>query len=521
MGFINQQSEKFQILDCTLRDGGYYTNWDFSPSLKQIYFENIEKLPIDFIEVGYRNLLYSEYKGEFYYTPESSLKYIKSLTRKKIAIILDEKSIDEAHLDELFISIQPYVDMVRLAIDPGKMHRVIPIAKRIKEMGFIFCLNIMYMSTWDKISGFFETLKEVAPFSDYIYLVDSFGSVLPQEIRSIVQKVRGISESKIGFHGHNNLELALANTLEAIQAGVDLVDATMTGMGRGAGNLKTELLLTVLNSQGTFKVDFDALAKIVQEFEELKEKHLWGTNLPYMISGANSLPQKEVMEWVSRRFYSFNSIVRALENKKEGVQDNLQLPDFIGKGENQIGVIIGGGPSAGNHAKALGEFLSKIENSVIIHASSKNAKYYKNCICPQYYCLVGNEGHRMEKVFDDWSDFTGKCILPPFPRKMGTYIPESVIGKTYQLKGITFTEKLADSHTVLALQTALELGLRDIYLVGYDGYEGQDLGELEKVLMEENEFSFAKFQESSGIVLISLTSTAYKNLRKTSVYALI
>src|SRR5690606_15324869 len=143
------------------------------------------------------------------------------------------------------------------------------------------------------------------------------------EIMNIVKSKTNVP---LGFHGHNNLELGLINTLTAIENGVDIVDATITGMGRGAGNLKTELLLTALNANKNLPVDFNALSEVVDRFQELQLHYGWGTNLPYMVSGSNSLPQKDVMDWVSNGTISFNSIIRALQNQKAGITDNEKFP---------------------------------------------------------------------------------------------------------------------------------------------------------------------------------------------------
>ena len=121
------------------------------------------------------------------------------------------------------------------------------------------------------------------------------------------------------------MQLGLINTLTAIECGVDFVDATALGMGRGAGNLNMELLLTYLKNEG-LEVDFNVLGDYVSNFQPLLDKYQWGTNLPYMISGANRIPQKEVMEWVTNRAYSFNSIVRALDNKRNCVVVNGRSP---------------------------------------------------------------------------------------------------------------------------------------------------------------------------------------------------
>lgn len=67
-----------QILDCTLRDGGYYTNWDFESSLVDTYLAAVNQLPIDYIEVGYRNKPQAEYMGQYGYCPISTLKHIRA-----------------------------------------------------------------------------------------------------------------------------------------------------------------------------------------------------------------------------------------------------------------------------------------------------------------------------------------------------------------------------------------------------------------------------------------------------------
>ena len=101
---------------------------------------------------------------------------------------------------------------------------------------------------------------------------------------------------------------------------------------------------------------------------------------------------------------------------------------------------------------------------------------------------------------------------------MGTYIPAAVADKSYELAHIEFTNRLQDSHTALALQTAIELGASEINLVGYDGYQEQTISQLEKTLSDENEFLFSCFRNYSKIDLHSLTPTNYKSLPVNSVY---
>jgi len=509
-----------KLLDCTLRDGGYYTNWDFDKEIVNTYLESCNVLPIDYLEVGYRSQSMSNYLGEYFYCPIDTLKFLKRVSQKKLVIILNEKDVRANQAEKLLKPIQDYVSMVRIAIDPKNFERALKLAKEVKKLGFEVAFNVMYMSTWSENKDFLDLISKVDGIADYFYMVDSFGGVYPQDVRDTIKLVRSKTNVKLGFHGHNNLEMALANTLVAIDEGVDIVDATITGMGRGAGNLKTELLLTVLNSKGILDFPYNELSKTVDDFTELQKHYEWGTNLPYMVSGANSLPQKQVMEWVSKRYFSFNSIIRALTNQSKGVDDNKNLPSVVFDKKNtyQAAMIVGGGPTAVKYSDAIDQFLIKNPETVVIHASSRNAMCFTKVSNDQFFCLVGNEGHRLEEVFGDISNVKGKCILPPYPRKMGTYIPKKLEKNAYELKEVSFTDTLKDTHTSIALETARELGVNKIYLVGYDGYAEAKMGQKEQELFAENEFLFEKAKDK-GHELISLTLTSYTGLKKDSIFA--
>jgi len=509
-----------KILDCTLRDGGYYTNWDFDSKTVKIYLESFNSLPVDYLEVGYRSAPMSDYLGEYFYCPVETLQSLKSVSQKKLVIILNEKDVRANQAEALLNPIKGLVSMVRMAIDPQNFERALDLAKEVKRLGFEVAFNVMYMSTWANQKEFLELIPQVNEVADYFYMVDSFGGVYPQDVKDTIALVRSKTGVKLGFHGHNNLEMALANTLTAIDEGVDIVDATITGMGRGAGNLKTELLLTVLNAKGLIDFPYNDLSKTVDDFTKLQKHYEWGANLPYMVSGANSLPQKQVMEWVSKRYYSFNSIIRALNNQSQGKEDNTKLPQLDFRKEKKYGgaLIVGGGPSVIDHSEAIDRYLINNPNIIVIHASSKNALSFKNIPNDQYFCLVGNEGHRLEEVFQG-KHIKGKCILPPYPRKMGTYIPNSLTDKAYELANVEFTDVFQDSHTALALQSALALSLENIYVTGYDGYSGSSIGEKEQELFLENQYLFDKVNKDYHIELLSLTPTKYSKLKGDSVYS--
>ena len=510
--------KRTSILDCTLRDGGYYTDWDFNTSMVNDYIDAMNRLPIDYLEIGYRNNPSNAYLGKMGYCPISVLRDIRKRSTKKLAIMLNEKSTMPDDLSKLTTPIIGLVDMVRLAVDPKNLQRAIVLAKAIKDQGFEVGFNIMYMSKWGEYEHFYDQLSGLNGIVDILNMVDSYGGVMPKDVSDIIEKLRERVTCSIGFHGHNNLQLGLINTLTAIECGVDSIDVTILGMGRGAGNLNTELLLTYLNKDG-LDVDFNVLGDVITTFTPLFEKYRWGTQLPYMISGANSIPQKEVMELVTNRVYSFDAIVRGLQNRKNKIKDNAHFP-VLEPVKYQNVLIIGGGSSPEDHFEGICSFIKLNPSIALVFATARHAGVFKKLDVPQYYCLVGREAKRLAKNISA-DEFRGKCILPPYPRKLGTDVPNWAEKDTYELPSINFTKGYEDSCTALAIQTALNICEDKIYVVGYDGYPGSVLSEKEVALSNENMTLFSDFEKVSGAKLISLTPSIYPKLNVVSVYQFI
>ena len=508
-------THNIKILDCTFRDGGYYTNWDFDDKTIDAYIKAMNALPVEYLELGYRNLPLSEYMGKMGYSPVSALKRIRENCTKKLCVMLDEKNTRPHHLQELLVPISGLVEMVRLAVDPKNFDRAVVVAKAVKDMGFEVGFNTMYMSKWNEYDDFVGRLGRLDGVADLFCMVDSYGGMMPEEVRDICHNVKSKMNCAVGFHGHNNLQMGLVNTLASIDAGCEFVDATILGMGRGAGNVNMELLLTILNKRG-LEVDFNVLGEVVETFKPLHEKYQWGTNLPYMISGANSIPQKEVMDWVGNRTYSFNSIVRALENKKNQVADNARYPVWMAAKANRV-LIVGGGPSVIEHCSAIKEFLQNNKDLIVVFATSRHAQLLNDIANAKEYCLVGNEAKRMKTQLDS-DTFNGICVLPPYPRTMGTEVPEFAENATFELPEIAFTKSYLDSCTATALNCAIEHKATEVFVVGYDGYRGAVLSEKEADLSNENRTLFEDFRTFTGLRLVSLVPTVYKALNVDSIY---
>ncbi|APA64324.1 4-hydroxy 2-oxovalerate aldolase [Maribacter dokdonensis] len=509
------------LLDCTLRDGGYYTNWDFDENLVEDYCRTMENLPIEYVEVGYRSIPLKGYLGEYFYCPEYVLKRLKKLMpSKKLVIILNEKDIRATHVDELLGPCKDYIKLVRLAIDPSNFERAIVLAKAIKKMGFEVGFNVMYMSNWKENSSFLDLLEGLDDTIDYFYMVDSFGGVFPKDVKEIMDLVKSKTNCALGFHGHNNLEMAMANTLTAIDHGCSIVDATITGMGRGAGNLRTELFLTYLDSQQIAKIEYNNLSVVVAKFEKLKAEFLWGTSLPYMFSGANSLPQKQVMEWVGMNRYPISSIVNALNNQKEAVADNFRLPVLPKEEKYRKAIILGGGKTVRNSSVAIKKLLKQNYDICLVHAGARNVGEYLDVSCEQFYALVGFESEKLLDKVKDFGNISQTCVYPPYPRAMGTIVPQEIINLSNELSAVDFTNISSDSPLALAIQIALDKGVTELYFAGFDGYE-TSINHTQYLVSQENQKIFDELLNYKDVVVKCITPTKYKNMNIISVFSLV
>jgi 4-hydroxy 2-oxovalerate aldolase len=510
-------SNLFKVLDCTLRDGGYYTNWDFSKNIVLNYIKAMDELPIDFIEIGYRNIFKKDYYGEFFYTPINTIDAIKKITNKSLVLIINERELSISEIDFLLAPCLNKISLIRLAVDPVNLSKAILKAKHIKSMGFEVAFNVMYLSEWIEDEAFLSNLQGIENDIDYLYLVDSYGGVLPNQITRAVKKIKTITNVKLGFHGHNNLELALANTLASIDAGINIVDSTVMGMGRGAGNLKTELLISLVFKDSN--IDFNTFPATLEDFNKLQKKYNWGTNLPYILAGTHSIPQKQIMNWILKGFYSFNTIVNTLNSK---IYNKSEIKyQILNKNHNyERSLIIGGGETVLSHLEAIKIYLKLFKTTLIIFSSSRYLKYFEEYLDRSITCLVGNENERLNMINDNLNFDEIKFILPPSPREMGAFIPNGLNKNTFELINSDFLNKSVISHCSISIETSLSIGINNIFLTGFDGYQGKEIQSKEMEIFRENDQIFHE-AKNNGAKLISITPTTYKNIITNSIYSLI
>ena len=502
-----------EILDCTLRDGGYYTNWDFDQKLTNDYFKLIKSLPIEIIEIGYRGNTSKKnaYFGEYYFLTISNLKRIKSIigNKKKISIMVDLKDWRSvSDLKKNLSKCRGVVDIVRFAVAPNKLVEFKDFLKVTKSLGFKVCVNLMYSHVILKNSELIRRVLKLKKFFDVLYIVDSYGTLITGDVENIINKIKKIDDKiPIGFHAHNNLEMALANSIEAIKNNIDYLDCTITGMGRGAGNLKTELLIAYLNlKKKIMKInDYKNIAKVVDKFEEIKVKEKWGTSLPYMISGSTQNPQAVAMQLIKSKRYNLGDIISYLTQKEKR---NIIIKKTLPFKRDTI-LVVGGGFSVKKNLNYIKEFLKQNPNVYIIYAGSRNFDLLNNTKNQSILCVTGNEINKIDRRYLVTQNFLVNNIIDN-----RTILPNN-LKKIFRLKKNKIEKNISNSLLSISLSASLELNAKNIFLIGFDGYNHTN--KINDYSLNNENQKIINFYKKK-LNLIFLTDSIYENVKKNSIF---
>jgi len=278
-----------KVLDCTVRDGGLINNHRFGDDFVRVVYETCVAAGIDYMEVGYKaskRLFAREEFGDWKFSDEDDIRRVveDNPSTLKLSVMADAERCD--YKEDILPKEQSVLDMIRVATYIHQIPVAIEMVKDAHDKGYETCCNIMAISTVQD-NDLTEALDALAQTPvDIVYLVDSFGAFYSEEIRDLTRRyMRALSGTgkEVGMHMHNNQQLAYANTIEGLIVGANYLDATINGMGRGAGNCPLELLLGFLHNP-KFRVR-PVLECIQKHFLPLQKEMEWGYQLPYMVTG--------------------------------------------------------------------------------------------------------------------------------------------------------------------------------------------------------------------------------------------
>ena len=278
--------EAIKVLDCTIRDGGLINDHHFTDDFVRAVYKALSLAGIDYMEMGYRSSRQVAPPAEFgawkYCDDDKIREIIDGIeSNVKLSIMVDAHRVIEqefAPVDE-----SP-VDLIRMATYVKDIDKAITLSNKCHDLGYETAVNIMAISAENE-HDLIEALDQLAKTpTENVYVVDSYGYFFSEQIEYIVKLYQEhLPGKRIGIHCHNNQQLAFANTIEGIRHDSNLVDGSLYGIGRGAGNCCLELLIGFLKNP---KFCIEPILKVIQDYMIPMRKDLeWGYMIPYAVTG--------------------------------------------------------------------------------------------------------------------------------------------------------------------------------------------------------------------------------------------
>lgn len=348
------------VLDCTLRDGAYLVDKKFGDNTIRGIVDGLVKARIDCIEIGFfQDDGFGAGKTVFKNSSDAKRFIPDNKNGRMFTVLADYSRYSIENLDECT---GDSIDAVRECFFKSERYDAIKNCKKIKEKGykcFVQPVDILGYSDMELID-FLEYVNEVEPYC--LSIVDTFGSMYQEDLHRVFEIINHnlVSTCKVGFHSHNNMQMSNALSQEFIRMTYGkrevVVDGTISGMGRGAGNTPTELIVQYMVSQLGYNYDIDALLDIIDDYmDSIKARCNWGYTTPYFVAGCysahvnniayltkkNSIRSKDIryilnkIGAIQRKRYDYDLLENTyLEYLDADIDDSLAM--------NQLSAVISG-----------------------------------------------------------------------------------------------------------------------------------------------------------------------------------
>ncbi len=241
------------ILDTTIRDGSYAVDFKFSCGDVRDLVRRSEQIGMQYIEIGH-GLGLNASSAEHGWALHTDIEYMDAARQTAKTAKLGLFCIPGiARMEDIETAKAHGMDFLRVGVNVNELHSAEPYVRKAHDEGFFVTVNYMKSYAVDP-ERFAECAAAAAGYgADCVYIVDSAGCMTPEEIGSYIGAVRERCNVQLGFHGHNNLGLAVENTVYCVKTGVEFIDCSFQGLGRSVGNASIEQVIMLLDKLGYMK----------------------------------------------------------------------------------------------------------------------------------------------------------------------------------------------------------------------------------------------------------------------------
>ena len=468
-----------RILDCTLRDGGYCNQWSFGESNIRKVISGLSESGIDIIECGFVS---NKVKPDKNKTKFASVEDVSAVLPEKRgnSVYVAMINYGEYEVEAIPPHSKDMIDGIRVAFHKKNMIPALEMCRSLKEKGYKVFVQAMVSMAYSDLE-FIDLITRVNNVSPYaFYIVDSFGMMKKRDlIRYFALCENNLNDDIfIGFHSHNNLQLAYSNTLALVdmRCGRDLiVDSTVYGMGRGAGNLNTELFIDHMNTEYSFDYNLKPILTIMDEvINYFYQQNPWGYSLPNYLSAVHNL-HPNYAGYLSEKYTMtvdmMDDIFACMEDGKKVEYDREYVEklyieymnantvreqnyeEFRKIIENKTVLLIAPGKSSYLEQKSIKQYSSRPDVTTI-------AVNFPYPFCSSDYIFVGNNIRFREIP----ADLRSKCIITSNIPNNGAYLQVNYKDL------LNSNEFVKDNSGLMASDFLVQAGVKKIVLAGFDGY---------------------------------------------------
>lgn len=481
-------NKKIELLDCTLRDGAYIVESRFgTPAIKGI-IKKMQDANVDIIECGWLKNGEHEEGSTFYHVPEDLTRYLYGKSKRATYVAMIDW--DRYNTDLLPQCDGRTIDAIRVVFPYEKYKEGITVGEKIKEKGYRVyyqAANTLAYSEEELIRLAHEVNK-VKPES--LSVVDTFGAMYSDDLERIVAVLdRELdTDIKLGFHSHNNQQLSFALSIRFVELLMKseramVVDASLCGMGRGAGNTTTELIAGYLNRKYQCNYDMNVIMDAIDMYMEyFQENYSWGYSIPYFIAGTycchvnniayltrnhrtNARDMRNIIESLQpaeRKRYDYDLLEQKYkENQDRIVDDEAAMEELKQDLENRRVLLLAPGRSIELEKEKIQAFIEK-EHPLVIGVNALHPSYTYD-----YLFVINSARYQYAKeIYTEQFAKTKKILLSNIKTKPE---PDELIVNFNRV--VKFGWEHFDNAVINCLRLMDKLQIGDIAIAGFDGFK--------------------------------------------------
>ena len=478
-----------KLLDCTLRDGGYINDWKFGKREIIDTFSRLDSSGVDYIEIGFLDDR-REFDEDRTIQPSTKCyDRIYSGIKKENAFVVAMIDYGTCSIENIGPCEESFIDGIRIIFKKPNMQKAVAFAKQVKEKGYAVFLQLVSITAYSDrdLLDLIDLANGISPYA--VSIVDTYGLMHKEKMLHYFHLLdTNLSpEINIGFHSHNNFQLAYSNAIELVRLRTThnlLLDGSIFGMGKNAGNTPIELLCMYLNDNMGAKYDVSQILEIIDlTVLKIYKETPWGYSMPLFIAASNDCHPSYVSTLMKKNTLSISSVNQILkgltgDNKLnynpeliEKLYMDYQKTTLCDKNKEQLMsmlkgkdiLLIGPGISVVSHKNEISDFIKN--NNVITISVNCLPDFDIDCF------FVGNA-----KRYSMLSAFLAQC---EGVKKIATSNVSSI---NDEFDFVMNFDKLADENSLLfdngmimALKILIEAGAAKVYLAGFDGFRKENV----------------------------------------------